>query len=64
MLNTDLHIIQKNIFGDTMTEAEQKRFDLQLETDTEFQKSYFLPGNPDHLYSTNDLCSRLSFLLS
>ncbi len=40
MLNTDLHIIQKNIFGDTMTEAEQKRFDLQLETDAEFQKSY------------------------
>lgn len=40
MLKTDLYIIQKDILGDTLTEAEKKRFDLQLENDFDFQKSY------------------------
>ncbi len=40
MLKSDLSIMQKHIFGDALTEAEQKRFDLQLQNDAEFQKNY------------------------
>jgi tetratricopeptide (TPR) repeat protein len=40
MLKSDLSLMQKHIFGDALTEAEQKRFDLQLQNDAEFQKKY------------------------
>ncbi len=40
MLKSDLSIMQKHLFGDALTEAEQKRFDLQLQNDAEFQKNY------------------------
>ena len=39
MLKTDLHLIKKHLFGDTLTDVERNRFDLQLNQDAEFQKN-------------------------
>ena len=40
MHKTDLYIIKKKIFGETLNDAERQRFDQEIAQNIEFQKTF------------------------